>query len=135
MGKKIGRNDPCPCGSGKKYKYCCGKNGQQKSFDSSIATEDNKQRFEYNDNRNAVDEKIFERYLKNPGYQDRFIKLYLDFQKYPDIKMQMDELYSEVCKYADNRVPNYYGYRDFLNKKYLGKAVSNDTVYAGYAFF
>jgi preprotein translocase subunit SecA len=23
-GKKIGRNDPCPCGSGKKYKYCCG---------------------------------------------------------------------------------------------------------------
>jgi len=20
---KIGRNDPCPCGSGKKYKYCC----------------------------------------------------------------------------------------------------------------
>ena len=22
-GKKIGRNDPCPCGSGKKYKYCC----------------------------------------------------------------------------------------------------------------
>jgi len=22
-GKKIGRNDPCPCGSGKKYKNCC----------------------------------------------------------------------------------------------------------------
>ena len=25
VGKKIGRNDPCPCGSGKKYKQCCGK--------------------------------------------------------------------------------------------------------------
>ena len=24
--KKPGRNDPCPCGSGKKYKNCCGKN-------------------------------------------------------------------------------------------------------------
>ena len=24
--KKVGRNDPCPCGSGKKYKECCGKN-------------------------------------------------------------------------------------------------------------
>jgi len=24
-GKKIGRNEPCPCGSGKKYKKCCGK--------------------------------------------------------------------------------------------------------------
>ncbi len=25
-GKKTGRNDPCPCGSGKKYKKCCGAN-------------------------------------------------------------------------------------------------------------
>ena len=24
--KKVGRNDPCPCGSGKKYKFCCGMN-------------------------------------------------------------------------------------------------------------
>ena len=24
-GPKVGRTDPCPCGSGKKYKYCCGK--------------------------------------------------------------------------------------------------------------
>ncbi|MFC2004220.1 preprotein translocase subunit SecA [Chloroflexota bacterium] len=24
-GKKVGRNDPCPCGSGKKYKHCCGR--------------------------------------------------------------------------------------------------------------
>ncbi|MFQ6114433.1 MAG: SEC-C metal-binding domain-containing protein, partial [bacterium] len=24
VGEKIGRNDPCPCGSGKKYKKCCG---------------------------------------------------------------------------------------------------------------
>ena len=25
-GPKVGRNDPCPCGSGKKYKKCCGNN-------------------------------------------------------------------------------------------------------------
>ena len=25
-GKKIGRNEPCPCGSGKKYKHCCRRN-------------------------------------------------------------------------------------------------------------
>ena len=24
VGKKVGPNDPCPCGSGKKYKKCCG---------------------------------------------------------------------------------------------------------------
>ena len=27
-GAKVGRNDPCPCGSGKKYKNCCGKNAE-----------------------------------------------------------------------------------------------------------
>ncbi len=26
-GQRVGRNDPCPCGSGKKYKKCCGKSG------------------------------------------------------------------------------------------------------------
>ena len=26
-GPKVGRNDPCPCRSGKKFKHCCGKNG------------------------------------------------------------------------------------------------------------
>jgi len=30
MEKKIARNDPCPCGSGKKYKSCCGKSGPKK---------------------------------------------------------------------------------------------------------
>ena len=25
VGKKVGRNEPCPCGSGKKYKHCCGR--------------------------------------------------------------------------------------------------------------
>ena len=27
-GKKVGPNDPCPCGSGKKYKKCCGAPGK-----------------------------------------------------------------------------------------------------------
>jgi hypothetical protein len=27
VGPKIGRNEPCPCGSGKKYKRCCGASG------------------------------------------------------------------------------------------------------------
>jgi preprotein translocase subunit SecA len=28
--KKPARNEPCPCGSGKKYKHCCGKSGPKK---------------------------------------------------------------------------------------------------------
>jgi preprotein translocase subunit SecA len=31
-GKKIARNDPCPCGSGKKYKNCCGRSGPKKGL-------------------------------------------------------------------------------------------------------
>lgn len=31
-GKKIGRNDPCPCGSGKKYKNCCLASGKYEKF-------------------------------------------------------------------------------------------------------
>jgi len=30
--KKIPRNEPCPCGSGKKYKQCCGKSGPKKGL-------------------------------------------------------------------------------------------------------
>ena len=30
VAKKVGRNDPCPCGSGKKYKNCCGKQGAER---------------------------------------------------------------------------------------------------------
>jgi len=30
--KKPKRNDPCPCGSGKKYKNCCGRSGPRKGL-------------------------------------------------------------------------------------------------------
>jgi len=33
--KKIARNDPCPCGSGRKYKHCCGKSGPKKGVFAS----------------------------------------------------------------------------------------------------
>jgi len=33
--KKVSRNDPCPCGSGKKFKQCCGKSGPKKGLFAS----------------------------------------------------------------------------------------------------
>ncbi|HKI62411.1 MAG TPA: SEC-C metal-binding domain-containing protein [Mariprofundaceae bacterium] len=39
MGHKIQRNAPCPCGSGKKYKQCCGQNEKQKSVDRAANRE------------------------------------------------------------------------------------------------
>lgn len=32
-GKKIGRNDKCPCGSGKKYKHCCLSSGKYEEYE------------------------------------------------------------------------------------------------------
>ncbi len=36
-GKKPKRNEPCPCGSGKKYKHCCGRSGPKKGVLASAA--------------------------------------------------------------------------------------------------
>lgn len=39
MGNKVGRNDPCPCGSGKKHKHCCMVTpGGKKKFSASVLT-------------------------------------------------------------------------------------------------
>lgn len=38
--KKIGRNDPCPCGSGKKYKKCCMIKDEERKMDSSSHAEE-----------------------------------------------------------------------------------------------
>ena len=32
MSRRIGRNDPCSCGSGKKYKHCCARRGERLSL-------------------------------------------------------------------------------------------------------
>lgn len=41
---KIGRNQPCPCGSGKKYKHCCLGNDQASRVDIASAQQDMSQR-------------------------------------------------------------------------------------------
>ncbi len=34
--QKVGRNDPCPCGSGKKYKKCCEEKVKHKKFEATV---------------------------------------------------------------------------------------------------
>lgn len=38
MNQKVGRNDPCPCGSGKKYKKCCEKKSYLQRKSTSVLT-------------------------------------------------------------------------------------------------
>lgn len=35
----VGRNDPCPCGSGKKFKKCCEDKVKHKKFEATIITQ------------------------------------------------------------------------------------------------
>lgn len=35
----VGRNDPCPCGSGKKFKHCCGKKARKREAENAVASE------------------------------------------------------------------------------------------------
>lgn len=53
MSKKIGRNDPCPCGSGKKYKKCC--IGSEKEFEFAQPTPSNgkNKTFEFIESNNS----------------------------------------------------------------------------------
>ena len=38
---KVGRNDPCPCGSGKKYKKCCGASAKApRKFQATVLSQD-----------------------------------------------------------------------------------------------
>jgi hypothetical protein len=36
--QKVGRNDPCPCGSGKKHKKCCEMKAKRKHFHAEVMT-------------------------------------------------------------------------------------------------
>lgn len=62
---KVGRNDPCPCGSGKKYKSCHEKEG--KAFLEKLAREEDKQRLA--EARAAMKEKGV------PWYRRLFVRL------------------------------------------------------------
>jgi len=37
--QKVGRNDPCPCGSGKKYKKCCEEKHLRKKINAQLLSE------------------------------------------------------------------------------------------------
>ena len=95
---KVGRNDPCPCGSGKKYKKCClDKNSfvlpYQKYIDSSWDSYPKK-----NNNKNEVDFYSFfdEEYIKideclYKGLKRKNIPLFVERNK--DVEKQVDFKY------------------------------------------
>lgn len=54
--KDVNRNDPCPCGSGKKYKKCCGLPGKPK-FKAQVLS--------------GKGTNLFQKLIKNPEKQEK----------------------------------------------------------------
>lgn len=84
MSKKIGRNDPCPCGSGKKYKRCC-LNSQRATVNKTIPKP--------------------EKPLVSPLALMRFE------QRLTDNPKQLEKISEEVAKYRDDKSINL---KDFI---------------------
>jgi len=58
--KKVGRNDPCPCGSGKKYKYCCWPKGFDEIFEKKeISRKENEEDIETKDVETTFSESLW----------------------------------------------------------------------------
>jgi len=82
--KKIGRNEPCPCGSGKKYKYCCLNSHKAAIPDDNVADESGHRRREAKQKRLIGHiEEIFA-LLRSGRYTELFKRASGLIKKYPN---------------------------------------------------
>ncbi|MDR0913274.1 MAG: SEC-C domain-containing protein [Methanobrevibacter sp.] len=112
MGKnKIGRNDPCPCGSGKKYKNCCLKNNRK--LDSNQYENDSNNLIENNDSIQEIKtgynvlKKL--RTLKQLGYFDNLESFGLNNLQLDEAFKKFDDMEDSLINSIDNlNVPDKF---------------------------
>jgi hypothetical protein len=61
--EKVGRNDPCPCGSGKKFKKCCEEKVTKKKFEAQVITE---KKEEITDKAHSLSARFFQKRPETP---------------------------------------------------------------------
>lgn len=149
---KIGRNDPCPCGSGKKYKFCCLKKPKE-ALDSIESPEERvkwlasypytgQERVEgriyltdyFNPSGIEIDKILYLALMNRPGLiwnrnveeEERRKReyLYLAFQKCTE-KMEEEKIQS--CAEYDNKYSIHYQCADWMGELYRLLKESNDT--------
>jgi len=154
--KEIGRNDPCPCGSGKKYKKCCMEKDMKKkqsqgqnweldneeyfSEDEILADEENENQKERDEFDNVWDEfidsdfddkvAIIKRLFKLPDLQDEdfFFELFNNLNDSAETKVQRNK-FSALVKELKEEIPSIY--RDlvgFLLHTVISNKVSDKDV-------
>jgi len=114
MTNKVSRNDPCPCGSGKKYKLCCMQKVQNDDVKQKIATgiiESYKQMttgFEKELEERTVDEVAYDNIIIEELRKGSSIKkaLKIAAEKYPD----------EALQYDDDTIGDIESHYDYLLK-------------------
>jgi hypothetical protein len=101
--RKVGRNDPCPCGSGKKYKKCCLNNDRNLPPTNRNIPNSDVKRFErfYNEQNAWFDRELSERSSAEVAYDEVILNCLREGQpfaeaiktanvKYPDEALQVD---------------------------------------------
>lgn len=63
--QKVGRNDPCPCGSGKKYKKCCEEKNKSKKFDAKLIS-GGQEKIEMTEKAQKISTNFFARTVQAP---------------------------------------------------------------------
>jgi len=129
---KIGRNDPCPCGSGKKYKHCC----INKNIDFSALKREKSARditmFSEEDDieEEAVDEEEYEDETTGKSdFRDDGEKGSTDTHKEEDDYADEDEDEDEDDFYEEEFREFMEGPYSFHNKNYLVSEFFNDPLY------
>ena len=73
---KIGRNQPCPCGSGKKYKKCCLNKPREDNKKIDIDDTEYMEKHNYIDPFTYHDNYIHNKKTKNPEINKKLLKIY-----------------------------------------------------------
>ena len=134
--KKIGRNDPCPCGSGKKYKKCCGFSQQPSNIPIEVMKQikKNKERVrKYGHVRPGISLNFHDYKMVAVGNQVHYCKKWKTFHDFlfdyiknclgqewgkEELKKNISEMhpilqwYKEVCEFQKtnfiNPLPNFF---------------------------
>ena len=119
---KVGRNEPCPCGSGKKYKKCCLEKDEEKELEESIPNMRNKGIWTYDGDDKKIKPK------SEPEGIEAYMKKAYDYEQSDDIENTMlyykksFDLIIDKCKaekitdisYYDKKYSTYYFLKNFM---------------------
>ncbi|WP_040285754.1 YecA family protein [Sporosarcina koreensis] len=114
---KVGRNDPCPCGSGKKYKKCCiNKSGREFSNVNTIPIENSESDFEYiKDNSKELEEIISQYNIEDVTSAIFSINSWADNRSALAQTLTLNQSLSNIKEFGKRNIKEYSEFKAFFN--------------------